>query len=277
MPTFSHDAIQFHYESRGSGLPFFFQHGLGADVSQPVGLIKPPAGIRLLAFDARAHGQTKPVGPVDKIRLATFADDLVALMDHLKIQRSIVGGISMGAAMALNFALRFPERILGLVLSRPAWLDRPNPWNVHMFSLIARLIREHGPERGQALFKETPEYAETTRTFPEVARSLCAQFENPRATDHAVNLERIPRDTPCTNQQEWSSIRVPTLVLAHRHDPIHPFEYGEVYARLIPGAEFKEITAKSISIEQHERDVQRFIEDFLKRHFSITDRQSRTA
>ncbi|MBM3839036.1 MAG: alpha/beta fold hydrolase [Verrucomicrobia bacterium] len=267
MPTFTHDAIEFHYEDGNSGVPFFFQHGLGADVSQPFSLFKPPAGVRLLAFDARAHGKTNRVGPLDKIRLATFADDLLALMDHLKIQRSIVGGISMGAALALNFVLRFPDRVAGLVLSRPAWLDRPNPWNVHMFSLVARLIREHGPERGQALFKETPEYAETARSFPDVARSLCGQFENPRAREHAVNLERIPRDTPCKDRQEWASIRVPTLVLANRHDPIHPFEYGEAHARLIPGAEFKEITAKSVSVQQHGHDVQRFIGDFLKRHF----------
>jgi pimeloyl-ACP methyl ester carboxylesterase len=266
MPKSVHDLIDFHYEDTGSGVPFFFQHGLGADVSQPFGLFKPPAGIRLLAFDARAHGKTKPVGPLDKIRLATFADDLLALMDQLNIQRSVVGGISMGAAIALNFALRFPNRVVGLVLSRPAWLDRPNPWNVHMFSLVARLIREHGPERGQVLFKETPEYAETLRSFPDVAKSLCGQFENPQARDHASSLDRIPRDTPCKDRQEWGFIRVPTLVLANRHDPIHPFDYGEVYARLIPGAEFKEITAKSISVEQHGRDVQRFIEDFLKRH-----------
>ena len=267
MPLFAHDGIQFHYEAKGSGLPCFFQHGLGADVSQPFGLLTPPSGIRLLAFDCRAHGRTQPAGPAAKIGIGAFADDLRALMDFLKIERCIVGGISMGAAVALNFALRYPDRVIGLILSRPAWLDGPNPWNVRMFTVIARLLREHGPARGRELFKQTPEFAETAREFPDVARSLGGQFENPRAAENVVNLERIPLDAPCQDRREWASIKTPALVLANRQDPVHPFEYGEICARLIPGAEFQEIAAKSVSVEQHALDVQRFIEDFLKRRF----------
>ena len=267
MPLFVHDGIGFHYEDKGSGLPFFFQHGLGADASQPFGLLTQPDDIRLLAFDCRAHGRTQPAGPAAKIGISAFADDLCALMDFLKLERCIVGGISMGAAVALNFTLRYPSRVTGLILSRPAWLDRPNPWNVRMFSLVARLLREHGLARGRELFKQTPEFAETARQFPDVARSLCGQFENPRAAENVVNLERIPLDSPCHDRREWASIKTPTLVLANRQDPVHPFEYGEICARLIPGAEFHEIACKSVSVEKHATDVQRFIEAFLKRRF----------
>src|SRR5437867_11861536 len=56
MPTSFHDEIQFHYEDAGSGLPFIFQHGLGADVTQPFALFQPPPGSHLLAFDGRSHG-----------------------------------------------------------------------------------------------------------------------------------------------------------------------------------------------------------------------------
>lgn len=267
MSAFYHDGIEFHYHEAGSGIPFFFQHGLGAELSQPFALFKPPVGCRLLGFDCRGHGQTRPAGDVEKVRLSCFADDLRALMDFLKISQAVVGGISMGAAIALNFALRFPDRVLGLILSRPAWLDGPNPWNVTMFSLVARLLREHGPGRGRELFKETPEYLEAFRLYPDVAKSLCLQFENPRALENAVNLERIPHDTPNADGRAWASVKVPTLVLANRHDLIHPFEYGETLARAIPGAEFKEITSKSINVEQHCREVQSHIESFLQRHF----------
>jgi pimeloyl-ACP methyl ester carboxylesterase len=175
MPGFQHDGIRFNYRDEGAGMPFVFQHGLGADLTQPFSLCHPaPEGIRLIAFDARAHGQTTPVGPVERISLKTFADDLAALLDHLGIQRAIVGGISMGAAITLNFTLRFPKRVIGLVQSRPAWLDGPHPWNVAMFSLISRLIREHGPARGKQLFLETPEYRDTLDRWPDVATSLAA-------------------------------------------------------------------------------------------------------
>jgi pimeloyl-ACP methyl ester carboxylesterase len=263
MPLFNHDGIQFNYREEGSGRAFFFQHGLGADLTQPFSLFRPPAGIRLVAFDARAHGQTNPLGGPGKIRFDTFAEDLLALMDHLQIQRAVVGGISMGAGVALNLTLRFPERVEALVLSRPAWLDAPNPWNVKMFSLIAELIRQHGAKRGQALFKDTDAYRDVLQQWPDVAHSLALQFESPRIEETAFKLESIITDTPSPNRQAWQSIRVPALVLANRQDPIHPFEYGEILARSIPGAQFKEITSKSISVERHGADVQRHIGAFL--------------
>ena len=267
MPVFQHDGIQFHYGDEGSGLPFFFQHGLGADLTQPFGLFKPLPGIRLIGFDARAHGQTNPVGPIERISLGSSADDLGALMDHLQIRQAIVGGISMGAAITLNFALRNPARVLGLVQSRPAWLDAPNPWNITMFSLITRLVREHGRTKGKALFLDSAEHAETLAKWPDVALSLAAQFDNPLVEETAFKFERIILDTPCRDRREWTKIAVPTLILANRYDPIHPFEYGVEMQQLIPGAVFREITSKSVSLDQHNADVQRGLEAFLRQHF----------
>ncbi|MBU6400080.1 MAG: alpha/beta hydrolase [Verrucomicrobia bacterium] len=268
MPFFSHDGIQFHYREGGSGLPFIFQHGLGGDVSQPFGLFAPSGGVRLLAFDCRAHGQSRPVGDPEKISLATFAEDLSVFLDHLQIERAVVGGISMGAAVALNVGLRFPKRVLGLVLSRPAWLAGPRESNVDLFGKVAQFIRRHGPVRGAEVFQRTIEFTNLRREFPDMARSLLGQFQEPRAAEAVVRLERIPRDRPCRDLQELKAIRVPTLVLANRDDPVHPFEYGEALTATIPGAELREITAKSLSAERHGADVQRFIGEFLGRnHF----------
>ena len=91
MPTFSYDGVDFNYRDEGSGLPFFFQHGLGADLTQPFSLCQPPPGIRLIAFDVRAHGQTRPVGPEAKISLSSSADDWLTLMDHLRVREAIDG------------------------------------------------------------------------------------------------------------------------------------------------------------------------------------------
>src|SRR5579883_836346 len=85
MPGFDHDSLRFHYRERGEGFPFIFQHGLGGDLNQPFSLYQPPAGIRLLGFDARGHGQTHPLGDVDQLSIATLADDLIAFLDHLGI------------------------------------------------------------------------------------------------------------------------------------------------------------------------------------------------
>jgi sugar phosphate isomerase/epimerase/pimeloyl-ACP methyl ester carboxylesterase len=265
--AFDHDGIRFHYQSEGAGLPFFFQHGLGADLTQPFGLFRPPGGVRLLGFDCRAHGKTRPVGPPEKINFQTFADDLLALMDYLQIERAVVGGISMGAALALNFVLRHPRRALGLVLHRPAWLDAPRRDNVAVFAVIADLLRRHGPEKGLELFKQTPAYQSALAGSPSTAASLAGQFLQPRARETVARLERIPPDCPGPDRRQWRAIAVPTLVLANARDSIHPLEYGVTLAREIPGAEFKELTPKADSVERHAEETQRFLEDFLRRHF----------
>lgn len=265
--SFLNDGIDFHYETLGFGVPFFFQHGLGADVTQPFALFHPPGGIRQIGFDCRAHGKTYPVGPAEKISLAAFADDLLALMGYLRIEKAVVGGISMGAAIALNFALRYPQRVLGLVLHRPAWLDGPRRDNVSIFSDIAALIRKQGSEKGLVSFQETEIYRRAVASSPGNAASLAALFVHPRAEETVVKLERIPLDSLGSNRGQWRSIAVPVLVLANDHDAIHPLEYGVTLAREIPGAEFKELTPKSVNAELHRQETQRFLEDFLLRHF----------
>jgi pimeloyl-ACP methyl ester carboxylesterase len=265
--TVLNDGIHFHYQERGRGTPFFFQHGLGADVSQPFGLFQPPAGFRLLAFDCRAHGQTHPVGPDEKISFASFADDLLALMDHLKIERAVVGGISMGAGVALNFVLRHPDRARGLILHRPAWLDEPRETSTGIYPAMAQLLRRHGAQKGLELFQLSVLYKNVLAQSPNAAKALVAQFLRPRAAETAVLLERIPLDAPSRDRAEWRAINMPALVLAGRQDPVHPFEYGGILAREIPGAKFKELTPKAVSVEQHNADTQRFIEDFLLEHF----------
>jgi len=264
---FLHDSIRFRYQEVGRGVPFFFQHGLCADVSQPFGLFQPPAGFRLLSFDCRAHGETHPIGPDEKIGIGSFADDLLALMNQLEIEHAVVGGISMGAAVALNFTLRYPRRVSALILQRPARLDGPRRENVEVYATMARLIRQHGAQKGLEVFKLSALYQNVLKESPNAAKSLVGQFLHPRAEETVALLERIPLDAPNHDRAEWRAINVPTLVLANHKDPIHPFEYGEILAREIPGAVFKELTPKSVNVEQHNAEVQRFIEDFLLEHF----------
>lgn len=281
MPIFDHDGLKFHYRSEGRGVPVVWQHGLGSDIDQTFALLEPGfnqdlAGFHFLGFDARGHGLTQPLGDPAKLAIATSADDLLALLDALQIERAIIGGISMGAAISLNFALRFPERVLGLVLSRPAWLDRPFPANLHVFPLIARALRDLGPAAGLVAFRQTLEYAALVHDSPDTAQIVTNGFENPRALECVARLERIPHDAPCDDRQLWRTLSVPALVLANHQDPIHPWEFADTFATLIPGATLREITSKSVSLDRHAADLRRHLGEFLLNHFAATsnDRQA---
>ena len=268
MPAFERDGVAFNYLDEGdpSGRPFVFQHGLGGGISQPAGVFPPPSGIRLLSLDCRGHGGTRPLGPADKLCFSSFADDVAALMDHLGLQRAVVGGISMGAGVALNLASRYPQRVAGLILSRPAWLDSPMPGNLKAYPVIARLLREHGTERGQELFESTEEYAELERAAPGAGRSLASsQFGRPRAREFAAVLESLAGDAPGGDRAQWREMRAPALVLASWQDPTHPHSYAEILARTLPLAQLAELTPKTEDEGRHTADVQGAIAGFLGR------------
>jgi pimeloyl-ACP methyl ester carboxylesterase len=268
MPFFTHDAIQFHYRDTGDGIPFVFQHGLGSDVQQTFDLFRPPSGFRLLSFDCRGHGETRPMGPEEKISVAQFTEDLRTFLDHLRIEQAVIGGISMGAAISLHFALTYPERVRGLVLSRPAWLDKSRVDNMQAFSTLAEFIRKYGAQEGARRYQETTAFQQVLKVSPDNATSLLANFTHPRAEETVAKLERIPAHIPGHTRDDWKRLRVPTLVLANRQDAIHPFEFGEELARGIPGATFAEIAPKSAGLERHAADVQQTLGQFLTKNFS---------
>lgn len=265
MPVLAHDGLAFRYEQRGRGLPFVFQHGLGADVAQPLALCSPPDGIRLIAFDCRGHGETWPTPAAETIGLSQSADDLIALLDQLGLERVVVGGISMGAGIALNLGLRYRHRIRGLVLCRPAWLDVPLPPNLRLYPVVGNLIAQFGPERGLVRFIGSTAYRDLARTHPANADSLVSQFQDRRAATDVARLERIVNDVPNRDRSDWTAIDVPTLVLGNRQDYIHPFEHAVSLADAIPDAELREVTPKAVDASAHIEDSRAVIDDFLVR------------
>jgi pimeloyl-ACP methyl ester carboxylesterase len=265
MPVFEANGIKFNFADDDNGrIPFVFQHGLGADISQPMSFFLKDHPFRFVSLDCRGHGKTIPLGDRQFLRFSSFSDDIVNLLDYLNLSKVVIGGISMGAGVALNFAVRHRERTQALILSRVAWVTEPLPPNLTILPQIAGLIRKHGAQRGKELFLSTSEYQTALRSSPANAASLISQFLRARADETFEILESIPNDVPAPDIASWKKMGVPSLVLACRNDLLHPFEYGQILAREIPGARFAEITAKAISEEKHVEDVGREISQFIE-------------
>jgi pimeloyl-ACP methyl ester carboxylesterase len=264
MAYFHHDGIDFHFRDEGQGVPFVFMHGLGGNVEQPSTLYEPIPGVRFITLDFRGHGETRRFGRPENFRFSVFAQDLLALMNDLNIDQAVVGGISMGAGVALHFALHYPDKVNGLILSRVAWEDKPMPENNRrVYEEIARHIRQYGPRTGKTMFLNTDVYKNMEGPFPDTAQSLLRQFEYEYAAETWPKYLYIPRDAPNFDRSEWEKITVPTLVLANRKDPIHPFEFGQFLAKRIPNALLKEVTSKSVDPIRHMQECKRYIGEFL--------------
>jgi pimeloyl-ACP methyl ester carboxylesterase len=262
--AFHHDGIDFWYAEKGEGVAFVFQHGLGGDRRQPLELYAYQRGIRLLALDCRGHGKTRPLGDPGLLRFDVFADDLVALLDHLGIATCVIGGISMGAGVALNLTLRWPQRVTGLILVRPGWLAQPSPPNLACMAEVGQWIRDDGAVQGKQGFLASPLYAHMAAEAPYTAESLLAQFDEPRAADAWPRLLHLPRDAPNRDPAAWGRVAVPTLVLGNRVDFTHPFAYAETLAGAIPQAQLVEIPSKAVDREGHVTAARTQIAQFLR-------------
>lgn len=264
--TFTKDGVTFRYfDSETGSLPFVFQHGIGGNLENVVSLFKMPPEIRLISFDARAHGETHPVGELSKLNLSTFVDDLIFLLDHLKVSKAVIGGMSMGAALGLNVGIRYPERAKGLVLYRPAWFDNGMTASARGFyQQLVDLLRGFGPSEGQKRFMESESYKTLQKNFPDTAKSLASQFLAKKAEEYVIRFEKLPYQSVVNDTSEISAINLPTLVISTKLDPVHPYEYGKCLSTLIPHSTFIEASPKSVNVEKHIAESQAALNAFLQ-------------
>jgi 3-oxoadipate enol-lactonase len=102
-------------DTGGTHLPIVLAHGLLMDREMFAPQIAAATkGSRFITWDARCHGDTE--NTADPFSYWDLADDLKGLLDYLGVERAVIGGMSQGGFVALRFALKYPERVAGLVL-----------------------------------------------------------------------------------------------------------------------------------------------------------------
>ncbi len=232
----------------GTGLSVVFQHGLGADQAQCAEAFPPRPGLRRLTLDCPAR-RDRP------FTIAGFAADVLAACDARGVDRFVVGGISMGAAIALHLAVRVPARVIGLALVRPAWLWGAAPETMRPYAEVAAALRAHGPVAGRAAFAAGATAAHLARAAPDNLASLLGFFDRPDPAFVADLLDDIARDGPAVTREQVASLRLPTLVVGQALDAVHPLAFARTLAETIHGAEFAEIAPKSIDKARHLADL----------------------
>ena len=265
MPYFRHDDLDFYFEEHGSGQPFVFSHGLGGNLNQVLELIGQLPETHLIVYDNRAHGRTRPLGDPAKLTFQVMAGDMAALIDHLNLPKVFVGGLSMGAGISLAFCLRHSHKVKGLVLSRPAWLDAPNPHHLAIFPVIAGFVERHGLEQARGDLEQTEFYQQLCKSHPASAESLLGLFDGQSGESMVASFRAIPASAPFESLDRLQALNVPSLVLANRNDPIHPFDLAQVLADKLPGSRFHEFPSKSDDVGAHYREFRRLVSDFVRR------------
>jgi pimeloyl-ACP methyl ester carboxylesterase len=116
MPSFHNGAVEIAYLDEGEGDPILLVHGFAS--TKNVNWVYPTwvselrkNGRRVIAFDNRGHGDSAKLYDAGAYEIGIMADDIGALMDHLKIERADVMGYSLGSRMTAALALSHPQRL----------------------------------------------------------------------------------------------------------------------------------------------------------------------
>lgn len=249
MPFALIDGIRLHYRIDGAkhaDAPWIvLSNALGTRLSMWDAQVSAlSAHCHVLRYDTRGHGQSDaPRGPYTISRLA---DDVISLLDALKIERAHFCGLSMGGLTGMALGARHGNRLLRLVLSNTAArIGSPDVWNLR----IAKARTEGMAELANAVIERwfTPGFRERE---PSLVEPLRAQLAATDAQGYASSCEAV-RDAHWHG--DIGSISVPTLVIAGTHDVATTAEQGRALAASIRAARYLELDASHLSnIEQRD-------------------------
>ena len=241
------------YDTLGSpdSEPLIFLHGLGAGKSQTTSALTALDDHYLVAPDLPGHGGSMSYDP-DTYSFDTFADHVIALMDHLGIAQCHLGGLSMGSGITLNLALRYPDRIKKLILLRPSWLDSPCPSHLELVARAGEMARPH--------FEALPNFQALLADNEPVARSITAVYERP---DNRV-LARMWNSRPFQSLAHLATIEASALVMSSPRDNLHPESVASAIAKALPNSQLVGLPARYHEPEAYQTALNQHINQFLK-------------
>jgi pimeloyl-ACP methyl ester carboxylesterase len=140
------DGVRLCYEESGEGAPVIFLHEFAGDLWSWEPQIRELSQLyRCIAFNARGYPPSDV--PEDPISYSQdiAGDDVIAVLDHLDVDRVHIVGLSMGSSTALNVAIRYRDRVCSLVLcgcGYGSFPDQREAWLAANRSLETRLERD---------------------------------------------------------------------------------------------------------------------------------------
>lgn len=251
MPLARLNGININYEEHGdpTGLPILLTHAYAATLQMWRPQFEAWTRYRVVAWDMRGHGGTdSPPAQEDYTEKLTI-EDMRALLDHLRIERAVIGGLSLGGYLSLEFQHAHPDRVRALVLCNtgPGYRNPEGRAQWNEFSInYAKRFEVRGLEgfgRGIEI-DATRQYQRSAAGLAFAGRGILTQ----RDSVVIDNLEHIS---------------VPTLVIWGADDA--RYQSGCSYlASKIPGAKLVTVEGAGHAVNLYQPAVfNRAVEEFL--------------
>lgn len=254
-----------YYLESGEGIPFIFLHGLGGSLEQPASIYgNDESGIRFLSYDQKLHGENLKNTSNYEFSLDTLVEDLLGFLEKMQITQAIIGGISLGAAVSMKFALVYPERVLALCIIRPAIGSQKDAENLHVYKEIVKYLKQDGTDKGLIQFTLTKTYRDLASAEHANALSCIKQFFVDDYSAACIRLSAITQMSAFDSLNTLSQLHIPVFIAATQNDRIHPFLLADQISHSIPNSTFIEIISKSKDAQRHHKELQISLHRFLE-------------
>jgi pimeloyl-ACP methyl ester carboxylesterase len=246
MMRFDHDGVEIAFLDEGQGEPIVLVHGFASTAA--VNWVHPGwvttlarAERRVIALDNRGHGASSKLYDPSAYHSSIMADDVRALLDHLKIARADLMGYSMGGRISAFFALAHPHRLRRAIFG----------------GLGIHLVNDGALPEGIADALEAPSIADVHDRTGRMFRAFAEQTKSDLKALAACMRGSRQTLTPA----QVKLIRAPLLIAVGTKDPIagSPHEL----AALIPHARAFDIAARDHMLAVGDRSFKQEVLRFL--------------
>lgn len=217
MTLLDADGARFSVQVQGEGPALLLLHGFTGSGATWTPHLAAFEGFTTVSVDLLGHGDSDAPTDSDRYRMERCVDDLATLLDHLEIGRAAVLGYSMGGRVALQFALRAPDRLWALVLesASPGIEDAAErEERVRSDAALADEIEQKGIEAFVDRWQAIPLFASQSRLTAAVREELRRQ----RLQNSTVGLANSLRGAGAGQEApvlgRLGELRLPTLLIA---------------------------------------------------------------
>jgi pimeloyl-ACP methyl ester carboxylesterase len=217
-----------------SDRPLILIHGLllGQSMHLPLARALAERGSRVINVDLLGHGESDRPPDLSHYSMSSFAEQVVALMDHLELDQAAVMGTSLGANVVLEMASSAPRRLRGMVVEMPV-LDGALVACALVFSPLLVALSLGGPlMRGV----QRAALAVPRRLLPFYGNVVLDTLRQDPGPGAAI-LQGLYFGRIAPPRSERRTLQTPALVIGHRRDPVHPFADAGTLASEMPNAD----------------------------------------
>jgi pimeloyl-ACP methyl ester carboxylesterase len=268
MPKAKVGDIDIYYEVHGEGEPLVLIMGYGANSRwwfRQIVVFSPE--FKVIAFDNRGTGQSDK--PDVRYPMEAFADDAAGVLDAIGIDATHVYGVSMGGMIAQDFALRYPDRVISLILgatlcggSHAVMPDVAANAILFDFERMSRLTPEEAAWESLP-FLYSQEFIDKNAEL--IKQSIAEQAQNPTPL-HSYRRQGQAM-VGCDTYDRLPQIKAPTLVISGTADRIVPVENSRILASRIPNAELVLFEGAGHGyLLEVEDEANKAVLEFLERH-----------